>query len=99
MSFELINVLITYQNIINNTLREYLNIIVVIYLNNILMFSKTLNEHTKHIKQILKILYESNFLLKLKKCEFYKQEVYFCEFKIKIIKIKINFDKLKLIRG
>ena len=64
MSFELINALITCQNIINDTFREYFNIIVVIYLNDILMFSKTLNEHIKHVKQVLRILHEKNFLLK-----------------------------------
>ena len=98
MLFELINTSITCQNIINDTLREYLDIIVVTYLNNILIFSKTLNEHIRHVKQVLKILHEKNFLLKLKKYEFHEQKVNFCQFKIKIKKIKINFDKLKSIR-
>ena len=72
MSFELINALITCQDIINDTFREYLNITIVTYLNDILMFFETLNEYKKHVKQVLKTLSEKNFLLKSKKCEFHK---------------------------
>ena len=72
MSFELINALIIYQNIINDTLREYLDIIVVTYLNDILIFSKTFKEHKIHFKQILKILNQKIFLFKSKKYEFHK---------------------------
>ena len=56
MSFELINALIIYYNIVNDTLREYLDITTVIYLNDILMFLKILEKYRKHIKQVLKIL-------------------------------------------
>ena len=62
------------------------------------MFFETLKKHEKHVKQVLKTLNEKNFLFKLKKCEFHKQEVNFCEFKIKIKKIKIDSNKLNLIR-
>ena len=50
------------------------------------------------MRQVLKILSEKNFLLKSKKCEFHKQKVNFCEFKIKIKKIKIDSNKLKFVR-
>ena len=63
ISFELINASIICQNIINDTLREYLDIIVVIYLNNILVFSKTLKEHKMYVKRILKALSEKNFFI------------------------------------
>ena len=46
---ELTNASITCQNIINDTLRDYLDIIVVIYLNDILVFSNTLKKYQEHV--------------------------------------------------
>ena len=99
MSFELINASIIYQNIINDTFREYFDITIVTYLNDILIFSKTFEKHREHVKQILKALSKKNFLFKSKKYEFHKQEVNFCEFRINTKRIKIDSNKLNLIRS
>ena len=99
MSFELINASITCQNIINDTLHEYLDIIIVAYLNDILVFFDTLEKHREHVRQILRTLSEKNFLFKSKKCEFHKQEVNFYEFKVRIKEIKIDLNKLKFVQN
>jgi len=52
-------------------LKEYLDIFVVAYLDDILVFSKTLDEHIKHNKLVLQKLREAEVTLKLKKYEFY----------------------------
>ena len=59
--FELINVLIIMQSLINNILREYLNKFYIIYLNNILIFLNNKKEHVGHITKILKILKKTKF--------------------------------------
>jgi hypothetical protein len=56
MPFGLINVLTFYQNLINNIFRRYLDDFVVAYLNDILIYSKTKEEHIKHVIAILEIL-------------------------------------------
>ena len=53
ISFKFINAFITFQTIINNILKSYLNKFVIVYLNDILIFSNTLKEHIKHLKIIL----------------------------------------------
>jgi len=53
MSFELKNTLIIFQRFINNILREYLNDFVIIYLNNILIYSGNLKTHCKHVHIVL----------------------------------------------
>ena len=68
-------------------------------MNDILIFSNILKKHRKHVRQVLKVLSEKNFLFKSKKCEFHKQEMNFCEFKIKIKKIKIDSNKLKFVQN
>ena len=54
MFFELINVLITFQFYINKSLFGLLDNFVIIYLNNILIYSESLKQHKKHVYIILK---------------------------------------------
>jgi hypothetical protein len=56
MPFGLINAPILYQSLINNILRKYLDDFVVVYLDDILIYSKTKEEHIKHVTAILKAL-------------------------------------------
>jgi hypothetical protein len=56
MPFELINASISYQSLINNIFRRYLDDFVIAYLNDILIYSKTKKEHIKYVIAILKVL-------------------------------------------
>ncbi len=71
MSFELTNVLTICQKIINNILRQYLNRFIIAYLNDIIIYSKTLKEYISYIFKILKCLDIKNLHFKSKKCEFH----------------------------
>ena len=84
MSFELINASTTYQEMINDALREHLNVFVIAYLDDILIYFKTLIEHKQHVRTMLQCLEQKRLLLKLEKCEFHKFEVEFLEFVIEI---------------
>ena len=61
MLFRLYNAPGTWQAFINNILQEYLNIFVVIYLDNILIYSENETEHVVHVKKILKAIKKANF--------------------------------------
>ena len=56
MLFELTNASAMFQTYINNILREHLNMFVIIYLNNILVYLKNEKDHKKHVRQILNAL-------------------------------------------
>ena len=56
MLFELKNVLVIFQWLINDTVQKYLNIFVIIYLNNILIYFNTLEKHCEYIWKMLKKL-------------------------------------------
>jgi hypothetical protein len=60
MPFKLINALALYQNLINNIFRKYLNDFVIAYLNDILIYSKTKEEHIKYVTAVLEILEKAN---------------------------------------
>ena len=67
MSFELTNTPATFQTYINNVLREYLDMFVVVYLNNILIYSKNKHKHWKHIREVLITLQKVNLRIKSEK--------------------------------
>ena len=82
---------------INDDLRKYLNIFVIAYLNDILIYLKTLKQHVNHVKKILTCLKKRNLLLKSKKCEFHKIEIEFLEFVMRREEIRINIAKIRAI--
>ena len=97
MLFRLTNILILCQRIINDQLHEYLDIFVVTYLDNILIYSKTETEHIQHVKKVLDKLRRAGLLLKLEKYEFYKVELAFLGFVIRKNSIKIDLAKIKVV--
>ena len=56
MLFRLKNASVTFQKMINDTIYKYSNNFVMMYLNDILIYLKTLKKHTRHIKIIIKAL-------------------------------------------
>src|SRR6266498_3287288 len=70
MPFGLTNAPATFQRLMNYVLHDYLNDFVVIYLNDILVYSDTFEEHLAHIRKVFIKLREANLVIKLKKCKF-----------------------------
>ena len=97
MSFEFTNTSVTCQQMINNTLRDLLDVTVVAYLNDILVYSENLTKHEEHVKQVFKCLTKYNLHLKLKKCKWFKKEIKFLKFMIERNSIQINLNKLKAV--
>ena len=56
MLFELINELVTYQYYMNDTLFDFLNRFMIVYLNDILIYSQNKKKHREHVQKILKKL-------------------------------------------
>jgi hypothetical protein len=61
----------------NDIVREYMDEFVVVYLDDILIFSKNQEEHNKHVRLVLAMLREHGLYAKLEKCEFDKSSVVF----------------------
>ena len=71
ISFKLINASAMFQIYINNILKEHLNVFVIIYLDNILLYLKNEKDYKKHVKQILNTLKKVNLRIILVKSQFY----------------------------
>ena len=97
MSFDLINASVTFQTFVNNVLRRYLNQFIIVYLNDILVYSKTKKEHVQHVKKILQTLTKVDLHIKSEKSEFHVQSVQFLKFIVKSQSLRMNLKKIKAV--
>jgi hypothetical protein len=77
MPFGLTGAPATFQRFINDVLREYLDQFCSAYLDDILIYSKTKEEHKIHVRKVLERLRKAGLFAKLSKCEFFVTETKF----------------------
>ncbi len=97
MSFNLINASIMFQTFMNNVLQCYLNQFVIVYLNDILVYSKTKKKHVQHVKKVLQTLKKVNLRIKSEKSEFHVQSVQFLKFIVMFQSLRMNLKKIKTV--
>ena len=98
MPFGLTNAPATFQALINNTLREYLDVFVIAYMDDILVYSEDEKQHEEHVKKILACLDQAGLRIKPEKCEWHKKNVNFLGFQIGTSGVKMDPDKVKAIQ-
>jgi hypothetical protein len=77
MSFGLTNAPANFMYVMNKVFMEYLDKLMVVFTNDILIFSKNEEEHDKHLRIVLQKFRENQLYAKLNKCEFWLKEVSF----------------------
>ena len=97
MPFGLCNAPATFQRVMNIILREGLDKFVLVFLDDILIYSKTLEEHLEHIRAVLGRLREEKFFGRLHKCNFFCTEVEYLGFDVGADGIKPSLSKIKAI--
>jgi hypothetical protein len=98
MPFGLTNAPATCQELINNVLRVHLDRTVVAYLDDILVYSKTLEEHIRHVTEVLECLRKADLRLKPEKCEWHKEEVEFLGFVVGRNRVKMSSKKIQVVK-
>ena len=97
MPFGLHNAPATFQRVMNHLLRDGLDKFVLVFLDDILIFSRTKEEHLQHIKAILDRLCSEKFYGQLHKCDFFRTEVEYLGFDVGKDRIKPSLSKVKVI--
>ena len=97
MQFGLINIPVIFQKRINSVLKEYLDEFVIIYLDNIIIYSNSKEEHFQYIEQVLQRLTDKKMLVAIKKYKFYIIKTKFYRFIIELGKLSIDPKKIKAI--
>ncbi len=99
MFFELTNSSITFQIYINKTMHSYLNLFVLMYINDLLMFFSSIKKHIEHVKLMLQRLRKFNLYLKLSKCNFHVSHVNFLDFRMSLDEIAMQTSRIVAIKN
>src|SRR6266498_3304302 len=94
MPFGLCNVPATFQRLMNQVLRKYLGKFILVYLDDIIIYSKTFEEHKEHVRLVFEVLRATSLMMKPKKCKFAQKELRFLGHIISAKEIRTDLDKI-----
>ena len=97
MPFGLCNAPATFQRIMNTILRDGLDKFVLVFLDDILIFSRTQEEHEQHIRSVLSRLRSEKLFGRIQKCDFYQTEVEYLGFDVGAYGVKPSLSKVKAV--
>ncbi|XP_014496254.1 uncharacterized protein LOC106757910 [Vigna radiata var. radiata] len=98
MPFGLTNAPSTFMRLMNHVLQEYIGSFVVVYFDDILIYSKGLKEHLHHVRKVLILLRQHHLFANFDKCTFCQEMVIFLGFKVGKEGVHVDPSKIKAIQ-
>ena len=97
MPFGLCNAPATFQRLMNTVFAEDINSFILVYLDDILIYSRTLEEHWDHLRKALKKLQDAKLYGRLHKCEFLKDRVEYLGFEVSQEGVHASPEKVRAV--
>jgi hypothetical protein len=98
MPFILTNAPSTFMRLMNEVLKDFIGKFMIVYLDDTLVFSKTKEEHLRHLTLVMKRVQQEQLLINLKKSSFMKIDLIYLGFVISSNKLKMDPEKVKAIK-
>ncbi|KAD4180287.1 hypothetical protein E3N88_28878 [Mikania micrantha] len=99
MPFGLTNAPAVFMDLMNRVCRPYLDQFVIVFIDDILIYSKAEQEHEDHLKKVLELLRAEQLYAKFSKCEFWLKEVHFLGHVINRDGIHVDPAKIEAIKN
>ncbi|GJS38343.1 putative reverse transcriptase domain-containing protein [Tanacetum coccineum] len=99
MPFGLTNAPAVFMDLINRVCRPYLDKFVIVFIDDILIYSKTQEEHVEHFRLVLELLEKEKLYAKFSKCEFWLREVQFLRHVINGNGIHVDPSKIEAVKN
>ena len=97
MPFGLTNAPATFMHLMQQTFRKFLDDFVIVFIDDILVYGKTKEEHYNHLRIVLQVLRDKQLYAKLSKCEFFQGEIGFLGHVINQYGIKMESSKVNAV--
>ncbi len=98
MPYGLVNAPSVFQDFMHEVLREYLHRFILVYIDDILIYSRSLAEHRHHVAEVLQRLRQLRLFLKAEKCSFHQPSVQFLGCHIDSSGIRMDEGKVEAIK-
>ncbi len=97
LPFGLVNAPAVFQALVNDVLRDMINVFVFVYLDDILIFSPSLQVHVQHVRRVLQCILENRLFVKAEKCMFHSRSVTFLGSVVSAEGISMDPDKVRAV--
>ncbi|XP_019194766.1 PREDICTED: uncharacterized protein LOC109188591 [Ipomoea nil] len=98
MPFGMTNAPAVFMDLMNRVFKPHLDDFVIVFIDDILVYSKDKREHVGHLRTVLQILREKQLYAKFSKCEFWKDSVAFLSHVIDSRGISVDPDKIRAVK-
>ncbi|KAL4013398.1 hypothetical protein IC575_025567 [Cucumis melo] len=97
MSFGLTNAPAVFMDLMNRVFKDFLDSFVIVFVDDILIYSKTEAEHEKHLRQVLETLRANRLYAKFSKCKFWLKKVSFLEHVVSSEGVSVDPAKIEAV--
>ncbi|KAI3503855.1 hypothetical protein L1887_32310 [Cichorium endivia] len=97
MPFGLTNAPAAFMDLMNRVCKPFLDRSVIVFIDDILIYSKSEEEHERHLREVLELLKQEKLYAKFSKCEFWIREVQFLGHVVSNARIKVDPAKIKAV--